>query len=193
MTAPNRITDTLIELINIGAGKAASSLNALFGTHINLKVPSVKLLTKNDNWSTFLDSNSDNLFVMMDFSGEITGKSVLAYDLTKIGPLLKTIANSTSSEDTDFFRISVLTEVSNIVINAMVGSISNMVHTQVVYSIPQIYTSMQISSILPSVPVSFSIEAVTTFNFEKFDFTASAIVLFTDNLFTERFLSLFDK
>jgi chemotaxis protein CheY-P-specific phosphatase CheC len=47
MTESEQIVDVLTEFINIGAGKAASSLNDLFRSHTRTNIPAVTIINRN--------------------------------------------------------------------------------------------------------------------------------------------------
>jgi chemotaxis protein CheC len=193
MIDPNKTLDTLTEFINIGAGKAAQALNILFESHIGLQIPSVSFLNTID----FKDmSNSlkqkNNQIISMDFFGKVSGSAFVLFDLSKIIPLVQKVTGEIQDIDAISVQNSVLLEVSNILINSVVGSISNIVQAEVDYSVPQICTDEIISTTFDN-RYNVVLKAVTRLTIEVFDFDALTLLVFKDNTFTDNFLSHFEK
>ncbi len=190
-TSP-RTLDTLSEFVNIGAGKAANALNMLLGSHVRLNVPSVKFLP-GASWHTQVGLGSGRRGIVMDFFGDVKGRAILVFDLATTGPLLELVAGGETQDPDGELRMSVLTEIGNIVINAIVGSISNMVHANIDYSVPRSieFTANGVGEL--AVTAAFALKAETTFVLEQHAISAEGILLFSSSSFAEHFLTSVDK
>lgn len=130
--------DALKEVINLGVGYAASSLNELVGRPISLRVPEVEVLSLED---AMLRANAFGggrvASVRLVFSGALSGSAVLAfpYDGALRLVLLMT-GDEGSNTDVDGIRAATLEETGNILLNGVVGSVSNLVQGSIAFSIP---------------------------------------------------------
>lgn len=129
--------DALKELINIGIGQAAGVLNQMTHCHIELDVPSVSLLT----WEQLageMRPRKDELLagVKLEFSGPFSGFSQLIFDMdsaSRIAALLT--GEELGSEDLEMVRVGTLSEVGNILLNGVMGSIVNMLHKRLSFRV----------------------------------------------------------
>lgn len=131
--------DIFQEMINIGVGRAANLLNSLSGKHVALAVPSIKVL-KYQELIIELDSigtKDDLSCVILMFSGEISGSSCLIFSTEQASKLVLAFTG-TQTLDLDFDEIQAetLSEIGNIVLNSLVGSIANNFGISLNYSIP---------------------------------------------------------
>ncbi|GMT50297.1 MAG: chemotaxis protein CheA [bacterium] len=131
--------DTLIELFNIGIGKAASTLNTMVQSHIQMSIPSIKIMSvhqlihENHNLGNEMLST-----VQMDFKGEFSGLAGLIFPTESALKLVDAITGQIPLDsEFDEMKIGTLTEVGNIVLNSIMGSISNVLKSHFTYSIPQ--------------------------------------------------------
>ena len=131
--------DALIELINIGAGQAAAMLNEMIQYPIRLQVPWVALLSK-DNLEEELRKRlgEEKLStVQLEFSQSLVGHAQLVFPKESAVNLVSVLTGEEpESPDLDLFKIGTLTEVGNIVLNGVMGSISNMLKKKMSYSVP---------------------------------------------------------
>lgn len=130
--------DIVKEFINIGAGKAASILNEMFSSHIGLEIPYVTLCE-----SSLLRSNlglidsTQIASISMDFMGSFHGEAHLIIPFQSANRMLSTIVPSpVPQDDVRLVRANAFSEIGNIVINSVVGSISNLFKTKVDFTVP---------------------------------------------------------
>lgn len=136
--------DALREVINLGVGYAAGSLNELVGRPISLQVPEVevmpleqaKLCVEAFGWGRVAS-------VQLTFSGALAGNValVLPYD-SAVNLVAILTEDEGSNSDVDGIRAATLEETGNIILNGVVGSISNLLNDQISFSIP--YYSEQV-------------------------------------------------
>jgi chemotaxis protein CheC len=130
--------DTLKEVINIGVGYAAGSLNELVGTPISLRVPEVDVLALDaarERVSAFGWARVAS--VHLAFSGPLKGNVALVFPYDSAVKLVSLLAGDEgSNSDVDGIRAATLEETGNIILNGVVGSISNLLQGQISFSIP---------------------------------------------------------
>lgn len=142
--------DVLTELINIGAGNAAAFLSELIGTEIDLSIPNVSVCDI-DALPMYLPTGDNMLdtLVFQEFEGMMSGRAVLAFPKTsglKLGQLLGGL--DTIPDEFDLDLNGILTEVGNIVLNGMLGSISNVIEANLDYTIPEISVDKCVNQLL---------------------------------------------
>ncbi len=143
--------DALQELINVGVGQAAGMLNEMIEFRIQLQVPLVKLLTPEELLAELsgrlgLDPLAS---VQLEFTGSFGGTAQLVFPTESAANLVALLTGEKlESPDLDSLKIGTLTEVGNIVINGVMGSISNMLSQPLHYSVP-IYTEEDVKQIVP--------------------------------------------
>ena len=133
--------DVLQELINIGVGRAAGMLNEMLETHVILQVPIIKILSL-QNIEQELGEISRNTLsaVRMGFRGSFSGNALLLFPPDSANNLVSVLTGEDSIEDDfDSLRMGTLTEIGNIIINCVMGSVSNVIGKQLSYSIPSYF------------------------------------------------------
>lgn len=143
--------DALMELINIGVGRAAGMLNQMTSHQIALQVPSIALVTLDDIGDA-MDGRVDDLLaaVKMDFIGTFSGTAALLFPTASAAQLVSYLTDEeVGTPDLDALRAVTLTEVGNIVVNCVMGSITNMLNEQVKYSLP-VYQEGRIAALVSS-------------------------------------------
>ncbi len=129
--------DALKEAINIGVGYAASSLNQLFDTHISLDVPAIELTTPELLVRQGFMAGKDISCVTLSFGGRLDGSASLIFppqDAAKLVTLL--MDDNTDTDDLDALRSGTLEEIGNIVINGIMGTISNLLGSKLDFELP---------------------------------------------------------
>ncbi len=143
--------DALIELINIGVGRAAGMLNQMTSHQISLRVPSIALVTIED-LGRAMGGRTDDLLaaVKMGFTGTFSGTAALIFPTASAAQLVSCLTDEElGTPDLDALRAVTLIEVGNIVVNCVMGSITNMLSEQVRYSLP-VYQEGSIVSLVSS-------------------------------------------
>ncbi len=137
--------DVLTELINIGVGHAASTLNVMIGHKVSLVVPDVRILAI-DQLSEALPMQTKQTLatVSMKFQGDFDGCSSLIFPTDSASILITSLTDEApDSDELDEMRSGTLTEVGNILLNGVMGSISNMLDSTLSYCVPEYHeTSM---------------------------------------------------
>ena len=142
--------DILTELINIGVGKAAGVLNQMTQLHINLHIPSVQLLTVDEMVALQKDDDSNMLSaVYLGFEGKFSGTAGIVFPTQSASSLVSTLIGEDADNDLDELKVGTLTEVGNIVVNGVMGSMSNVLEEHLDYTIPT-YLENTMSSLIRS-------------------------------------------
>jgi chemotaxis protein CheC len=134
--------DAIGEIVNIGVGKAAGQLNQMTGSHIILKVPSITLIPFGEITSIKNDIFSESVrsAVILSFKGSFSGITAIVFPPESAASLVTLLTGETeSSADLDPMRVEALKEVGNIIINAVMGSIANVLSEHLTYSVPTYY------------------------------------------------------
>lgn len=130
--------DALTELINIGVGRAAGILNQMIQFPVQLEVPEIRILSVDEFDDGFKASLGErNATVQLGFSGRFSGNAALVFPTDSANKLVSILTGGETSEDMDSVTVGTLNEVGNIVINGIMGSISNILKERLDYSLPE--------------------------------------------------------
>ena len=132
--------EAIAELVNIGMGKGADMLNKLLESRIKLKAPDVQLIKVEELKNEFQQYVGQELFtVQMKFSGDFNGEAKLVFSndcANKLVHALMGVGIDTYIDEIDSLRADTLNEVGNIVLNSIIGTISNEFKFKLTFSIP---------------------------------------------------------
>jgi chemotaxis protein CheC len=134
--------DAIREIVNIGVGRAAGQLQEMTGSHIRLQIPSITIVPFNEITAAgnTLISGATLSAVLLDFKGTFSGISAVVFPPDSAAALVMLLTGELEkSPELDAMRIEALKEVGNIIINAVMGSIANVLSEHLVYSIPTYY------------------------------------------------------
>ncbi len=179
--------DVLTELINIGVGKSTTSLNTLIDQHINLNVPSVELMHYQD-FQDYLKKFKDENYasVTLPFKGELIGNIKFLLSSSSAANLANSFMGEDSNdEDLDSIRSGVLNEVGNIVTNAVMGSVSNMLGVEISYIVPYFEEGTMSKVIQKSLDKEDGVIlfAQADFTIDKLEVSGSFAIFFEMNTF----------
>jgi chemotaxis protein CheC len=139
MTMTEDQKDILVELLNIGMGKAASQLNEMLDRPVEIKVPDIKLLLADQLEEEEVKLQFSKLIssVSMEFSGFINGKTALVFPPESAQKLVEALTGEEpGTPEMDSVTVETLSEIGNIVINSVMGSLSNSLGNRLGYSTP---------------------------------------------------------
>lgn len=146
--------DALTELINIGYGRAASALSELTGYRITLEVPRVGIHPISEmarQLSRVIEGEVASVNQM--FTGPIKGNALLLLDehsARMLSELLTDEHPSNSGFDTSAREI--ITEVGNILLNALLGVFGNLLQVQVTFAVPHLQVE-SVQGVLESITI----------------------------------------
>ena len=132
--------DALVELLNIGFGRAGASLSKLTQQRVLLEVPNVAIhpITHlNQSLGKLVDERVASVHQV--FSGPVAGDALLLLDPIAAATLTELLTDVPPlSMDLDPSAREVFTEVGNIVLNACIGTFGNMLEVPVSFSVPDV-------------------------------------------------------
>jgi chemotaxis protein CheC len=142
--------DAFTELVNIGIGHAANSLNEIIGTHITLNVPEINIVPLSELNFTDVGLNFESVAaVVQGFKGDYMGSASLLFPSESAVKLVSLLTGELmESPGLDTVRGGTLMEVGNIIINAVIGTISNQLDAHLNFNLPE-YQESHFSELLP--------------------------------------------
>jgi chemotaxis protein CheC len=132
--------DALVELLNIGFGRAGAALSKLTGQRILLEVPEVAILPVAQLDASLGRVASEKVAsVHQVFTGPVGGDALLILDPVAASTLNELLTNEPALPlELDASSREVLTEVGNILLNACIGTFGNLLRVPVSFSVPDI-------------------------------------------------------
>lgn len=141
-------SDLLKEYVNVFTGKAASMLSEMANQKILLRVPEVEVLHMAQDGVDALKkislfSEGHIVSSVMNFGHDFSGRALLIFPAEKAKNLVDAClgdgsgedASSFSLEDTDF---DVLKEISNVLLNSIIGEFANMLGVKLEFTLPDV-------------------------------------------------------
>lgn len=175
--------DALQELINIGIGRSAAMLNQMVDSRIVLEIPVVRVLTLSKLQQKLRERFNDGFLsaVQLNFTGSFSGKANLVFPTDSASTLVSLLTGEEpGTPDLDSVKIGTLSEVGNIVINGIMGSISNLLKQHLNYAIPM-YLEDSIEKVLSLDETSEQtvfLLAQARFAIEKLEIIGDIILIF---------------
>ncbi|TLX73730.1 hypothetical protein E9993_14830 [Labilibacter sediminis] len=174
--------DTLKEIINIGVGRSSSSLNKILDKRILLEVPVIDVIDYKNVNSRIVNQNKSKLsIVKMQFKGELSGICELVFSTEGASKIVTIILDdhTQKAELDDQLKINTLSEVGNMILNALMGTLGNLLKTRIGYNIPR-YLECMPNEITNNVSPSskYVIYAETLFRILNEDIAGSFILFF---------------
>lgn len=130
--------DALTEIFNIGAGRAASSLSEIVGDEVKLSVPRIQLYQSTEINAEVLSLNSPRLgAVKQNFSGPFTADAMLLFTEERAMEIVHDMMGSqVSVEDLAEFEQEAMCELGNIILNACLSSMADILSLTLDSSLP---------------------------------------------------------
>ncbi len=174
--------DALQELLNIGVGRAAGSLNQMLEKPIRLHIPHIQI-GQMEELSQEVQKMKDTTLssVQLPFKGTFSGASCLLFPTESATALVLALTGESEDPDTmDSLREATLTEIGNIVLNGVMGSLANILNHKITYSVP-FYEETTIQGLIQS-PTTDTEEMIlwaqTHFTIEEYDLTGDIMLMF---------------
>jgi chemotaxis protein CheC len=130
--------DTLTEIFNIGAGRAAASLSEIVGDAVKLSVPRIQFYESADISTESLSLNSDRLgAVRQHFSGPFEADAMLLFTEERALEIVHDMMGSqVSIEDLSEYEQEAMCELGNIILNACMSAMADMLNLKLNSSLP---------------------------------------------------------
>lgn len=132
--------DALTELVNIGVSRAAASLGTMVGEQVLLSVPSVMVVSRARAAELIGPAQNELLVaVRQAFSGDVSGRALLIFPEKNSLELVRAVAGKDLSlEDILELEHEALAEIGNIILNACMGTVANLLRRSLTMSLPEI-------------------------------------------------------
>jgi chemotaxis protein CheC len=146
--------DALVELLNVGFGRAAAALSKLTGYRVVLDVPQITICPVTAVGQALGDFLQDEIATVHQiFTGAVGGDALLILDQKAASTLKQLLTDEPALPlNVDGSAKEVLTEVGNILLNACLGTIGNVLNVHVSFSVPQL-TLATLAALLDSLVV----------------------------------------
>jgi len=140
--------DALSEVFNVGAGRAAASLSEIVGDEVRLSVPSVEIRKSSEIDKTVLGLDSERFgAVHQTFTGAFEAEAILLFTEDHALEIVRDMMGSQISiEDLAEFEQEAMCELGNIILNACLSAMADMLNIPLNCSLPD-YTVATIEDI----------------------------------------------
>lgn len=130
--------DALTEIFNIGAGRAAASLSEIVGDAVKLSVPRIRLYQSSEINAGILSLNSPRLgAVRQRFSGPFDADAMLLFTEDRALEIVHDMMGSqVGVEDIAEFEQEAMSELGNIILNASLSAMADMLELTLDSSLP---------------------------------------------------------
>lgn len=138
--------DVLIEILNTNIGLAASQLSEMVNQKIILTVPQLDLTKGNEiDMDSFAKNTIDfrtSVLSVIKFGHNFSGNAYVIFPADKAKDLVDACTGEESSDelvksDLNEEDIDVIKEISNIIVNSLIGEFGNLLHVRLDFTFPQ--------------------------------------------------------
>ena len=131
--------DALAEIANMGVSRAATSLRQMLGEQVQLSVPSVQIVNKATAARLVERGEPKLVAVQQRFEGPFSGRALLIFPETQSLELVRSIVGDAHSlADVIDLEEEALAETGNIILNACLATIANVLHRTRRMSLPSV-------------------------------------------------------
>lgn len=132
--------DALAEIANIGVSRAAASLRQMVGEQVLLSIPAVKIVSRETAAGLVDGGRSPKLVaVQQSFEGPFAGKALLIFPQAQSLELVRSIVGEDHSlEDVIDLEQEALAETGNVILNACLATIANVLRRTMKMSLPAV-------------------------------------------------------
>ncbi len=181
--------DVLRELVNIGVGRAAGELNEMLNTPIRLFVTELVFMENGDARTSQKLADRARATVHMGFGGAFDGIAALVFPADDALRLVALLTDESEECTLDTLRQGTLTEVGNIVLNGLMGSLANSLKQPLSYRVPN-YTEDTLENIIELAGETTTLLALATFSVEELSIEGAMTVVFTVSSFAKLIRSI---
>ena|SRR5262245_52550215 len=132
--------DALAEIANIGVSRAATSLRQMVGEQVLLSVPAVRIVTRRAAARLVENNGPPKLIaVQQSFAGPFSGRALLIFPQTQSLELVRAIVGDQHTiEDVIDLEEEALAETGNVILNACLATIANLLRRTMQISLPSV-------------------------------------------------------
>jgi chemotaxis protein CheC len=131
--------DALAEIANMGVSRAATSLRQLLGEQVQLSVPAVQIVSR-ATAARLVERGTPRLVaVQQSFEGPFSGRALLIFPEAQSLELVRSIVGRDHTlEDVIDLEQEALAETGNIILNACLATIANVLQRTMRMSLPSV-------------------------------------------------------
>lgn len=174
--------DALTEVVNIGMGVAANSLNSMMDSYIELHMPELHVARPAElEAMAEIESREGITGVRLDFSGPIAGSATLVMPQKDASNMVSALTGEPpNTPELNSVMVGTLNEVGNIVMNGVLGTIASTLSVEFDYGLPT-YECGEMRDLLTSVN-AMDAEAViivkALFKVQQFEIEGNILLIF---------------
>jgi chemotaxis protein CheC len=127
--------DALKEMANIGSGHAASAMSRLLDRNIIIHAPRILSGVLHCLASQLYETHAHVAAVLLNFSGDITGKALIAFRQKAVEKLLDMLLASNNSTDKAVYD-SLVKEIANILFCSYLNALGDLLNFTIIPSVP---------------------------------------------------------
>ena len=139
--------DVLKEIGNVGAGNATTAIANMLGLKIDMKVPSVKLLSFQEMGSAICPEEEVICGIFLGVTDDIEGSMMFLMRLESARYLVNILMMSPDNDSTEFneMELSALKEIGNIIAGSYLNALATMTNLKIQPSVPHLAIDMAAS------------------------------------------------
>lgn len=141
MPSRDKEIETLTKAIGAGLESGIEALNAMLPSEVRPYIPTLHIVdTKKADKDSLFESADLFSIVEMAFNGSLKGNSALVFSHDNAWKFMEKLAGDDSETgELDFVSRGVLTEIGNIVLNRVLGAVSNELALNLDYVVPNFF------------------------------------------------------
>jgi len=129
--------DALSEIFNIGMGRAAHSLSRIASDEIGLAVPTVAFATRQTAGQIIAESAGERVCsVRQRVEGEFSADAILIFPARNSLEIVRLMVGDGALENLSEMEQEALSEIGNIILNACIGTLTNILGGDFLISLP---------------------------------------------------------
>lgn len=183
MQVSKDVLDGLAELVNIGVGRSAGSLSTLTGHHVSLHVPEITISETSKLIEEIPHPDNPYTAVNLDYSGAFNGTAMLMFPLQSAEELfqLTTGESGKTEENEELWRVTLI-EIANIIVNAVMGSITNIIGKKIQFHLPEYHENslIQIMEYIHATQSPSVVVVHAMFQVKEKNISGDVVILLTD-------------
>lgn len=183
MHISKEVLDGLAELANIGVGRSAGSLNALTGHHVSLSIPEIRISETDKLIEEIPHPDNPYTAINLDYSGAFKGTATLMFPLESAEELFQLTTGETAKteENEELWKVTLI-EIGNIIINAVMGSITNIIGKKIQFHVPEYHEDslLQIMEYIQATRSPSVVVVDARFQVMEKNISGNIVILLTD-------------
>lgn len=189
--------DALAEFLNIGVGRAGAALGSLLDARVQLGIPSVEVLATRE-LAGRLERGAAHAVsaALLGFVGPTRGHALLTFRDDSSDKLVEVLQENVidPEEDRDLLRTGILSEVGNILLNSVLGTVASMLEQKLEYATPSYHDEVPLRTLMPSKvdPDGLVVIVEACLTVQQLDIRADVVLVFEPGSY-EEFVAAIDR